>query len=514
MLNCLNKPAFRCNCKTPSVLVCDGHFSIHIKTKGLVHQYEFISVAPVQNSVKSPTFKDRVKNLEVYKLLENLPAATKQTLFKFQNEDYTIKLPNQFIPQQEEVNKHFYSEKEFYEGEWSNNKEHGRGKFTGLSEYEGEWKNGLPDGSGVFTFNSGKYSGNWYQGHMNGEGTLELNNGDKYVGEFKESKFQGNGVYTFADNTQVKGHFKDHFLITADYYSSMPYNYVLGIEALKTKKDTPERFAILSQVFSTYLSEIRDVNSSMDCIRFFKNNSLIMVKISLEDCEKTDENMNSPHKFSYLAGICEIQGLLFHVGGLLGEKSTGNSLVFNPSNSAVTWMESCKRRSSPCAINIGTKIYVFGGSDQFLSFLSTCEVYNFLDHKWSEFTSLPQSSDGMSAGVLGNYILLSGYLHTKAYIYDTLASQYLDVLELPDFKEKVFCTGLGMAYVLCNKKLYESKQGKPFKWKAVRDIVYYSGWCIGNPIKKGKLLYWYTTDKELWKFDLDTKGVFLLKKFK
>ena len=113
---------------------------------------------------------------------------------------------------------------------------------------------------------------------MNGEGTLELNNGDKYVGEFKESKFQGNGVYTFADNTQVKGHFKDHFLITADYYSSMPYNYVLGIEALKTKKETPERFAILSQVFSTYLSEIRDVNSSMDCIRFFKNNSLIMMK--------------------------------------------------------------------------------------------------------------------------------------------------------------------------------------------------------------------------------------------
>jgi hypothetical protein len=41
----------------------------------------------------------------------------------------------------------------------------------------------------------------------NGTGTLEYSNGDKYEGEFKDSKFEGEGSYTFANGDNYKGAF-------------------------------------------------------------------------------------------------------------------------------------------------------------------------------------------------------------------------------------------------------------------------------------------------------------------
>ena len=76
---------------------------------------------------------------------------------------------------------------------------------------------------------------------------------------------------------------------------------------------------------------------------------------------------------------------------------------------------------------------------------------------------MPVSADGMSAGVIGKYIMISGYLHTKAYSFDSETSIYLEMIALPDFKDKIFCVGYGKAYLLCNKKLYECKSGNPYE---------------------------------------------------
>jgi len=36
-------------------------------------------------------------------------------------------------------------------------------------------------------------------GEMHGHGLLELADGAKYIGEFKNSKYNGNGLFTFDD---------------------------------------------------------------------------------------------------------------------------------------------------------------------------------------------------------------------------------------------------------------------------------------------------------------------------
>ena len=40
-------------------------------------------------------------------------------------------------------------------------------------------------------------------------GTINLNNGDKYVGEFKDDKKHGQGTYTFSDGENYIGEYKD-----------------------------------------------------------------------------------------------------------------------------------------------------------------------------------------------------------------------------------------------------------------------------------------------------------------
>ena len=498
-------------------MICDVHFSSHLKSKG-DHQYEFIPSQTPQPSIKPPPPKLKSRNLEIQRLLDTLPSSTRQTLSKLSNANSTdlfMKPSTQFIPKSDCIDKIYYSENEFYEGEVENGKEHGSGKYTGLCEYEGEWRYGLPQGTGQLSFSNGKYHGSWYEGLIAGNGRLDLCNGDSYIGEFCDGKMQGNGKYMYSDGTQASGYFRDHYLVTQEFASNIPTKYLKSLEAFaNTEIRIPERLSIQCRIFTTPLQSIIERDSSMICINFFKNNSFILVSVNFELCEKTEETVSCSHKLSGLAGVCEIRGMLMHVGGLIGEKPTGNCVLLNPTTKEIDWLEPCSKRSSPCAIYNENKVYVFGGSDHFLSFLTSSEIYDCSTHKWSPIAPLPAATDALSAGATGRYITLSGYLHTKLYVFDTVEGTYVENLELPDFREKVLCVEHGKSFLMCNKKLYESKTGNPFEWKVVRDIVYNSGWNYGFTAKKGKVFYWYTTDKDLWKFDSDTKGVFLIKKFK
>ena len=62
------------------------------------------------------------------------------------------------------------------------------------------------------TYNSAngeKYVGEWKEDKRNGQGIYTYANGDKYVGENKDDKWNGQGTYTYADATIEEGIWKD-----------------------------------------------------------------------------------------------------------------------------------------------------------------------------------------------------------------------------------------------------------------------------------------------------------------
>ena len=70
------------------------------------------------------------------------------------------------------------------------------------NRYVGEYKDGKPNGQGVHTFASGdKYVGEVRDSKAHGRGAITFANGRKHVGEFRDGKYHGQGIEYHSDGT-------------------------------------------------------------------------------------------------------------------------------------------------------------------------------------------------------------------------------------------------------------------------------------------------------------------------
>ena len=73
-----------------------------------------------------------------------------------------------------------------YDGEWKNDKKHGRGTYTYLltgEKYVGDWERGLKKGKGTFTFSYGDYyEGDFDHGVKHGYGIIYFKSGAVFNG--------------------------------------------------------------------------------------------------------------------------------------------------------------------------------------------------------------------------------------------------------------------------------------------------------------------------------------------
>ena len=119
----------------------------------------------------------------------------------------------------------------FYEGDWINDKEDGKGKYiyTSKDKYEGEFQHGLRHGTGKYTYANGDvyegqwiddlghgkgelkehdgtvYNGDWVSGKVQGKGRMSWPNGDIYDGEWIDDKAEGCGEITWSNGSSFKG---------------------------------------------------------------------------------------------------------------------------------------------------------------------------------------------------------------------------------------------------------------------------------------------------------------------
>ena len=78
--------------------------------------------------------------------------------------------------------------------------------LTSCEKYVGEYKDGKRNGQGTYTFPDGrKFVGEWKDGKINGQGTMTTLDGTKYEGEWKDEK-PWNGIY-YDKNENIIGKF-------------------------------------------------------------------------------------------------------------------------------------------------------------------------------------------------------------------------------------------------------------------------------------------------------------------
>ena len=73
-------------------------------------------------------------------------------------------------------------------------------------QYVGRYKDGLRHGQGAMTWANGdKYDGDWIKNQITGQGTVTYSNGHQYVGGFKDGQRYGQGIYTYSDGSTRVG---------------------------------------------------------------------------------------------------------------------------------------------------------------------------------------------------------------------------------------------------------------------------------------------------------------------
>jgi prepilin-type processing-associated H-X9-DG protein len=82
--------------------------------------------------------------------------------------------------------------------------------FPSGNKYVGDFKDGKFNGQGTFTFANGeKHVGEWKDGKANGQGTVTFPSGNKYVGDYKDDKRNGQGTFAQANGNKYVGEWKD-----------------------------------------------------------------------------------------------------------------------------------------------------------------------------------------------------------------------------------------------------------------------------------------------------------------
>jgi hypothetical protein len=77
-------------------------------------------------------------------------------------------------------------------------------------KYEGEYRDGKPNGQGIYTWADGrKYVGEWKDGKKHGQGTFTSPTSGKYAGEYRDDKKNGQGNYTRPNGDKYVGEFRD-----------------------------------------------------------------------------------------------------------------------------------------------------------------------------------------------------------------------------------------------------------------------------------------------------------------
>ena len=113
---------------------------------------------------------------------------------------------------------------------------YGATTYPNGEKYVGNFKDGKYDGYGAITYSYGaKYVGNFKNGERNGYGTYTWSNGNKYVGNFKDGERNGYGTYTYSNdfNPKYVGNSKDG---KYDGYGTLTYSN--GAKYVGNFKDT------------------------------------------------------------------------------------------------------------------------------------------------------------------------------------------------------------------------------------------------------------------------------------
>lgn len=180
--------------------------SVKNQPENLIKKYEFLYRLCI-TSLTDKTFYSQNKK----KIHETMNGIFNAQTTAFKNE-FTLNSKKEYSNIKNSIKDHAIKKYTYgtYEGVLVDDQPNGFGKFTWNNGdiYMGQYKDGLWDGFGYWEVKGkSKHLGTFEHGEMVGFGITYFSNGDVYEGEFKNSKRNGTGIMTFKNKDVFIGNF-------------------------------------------------------------------------------------------------------------------------------------------------------------------------------------------------------------------------------------------------------------------------------------------------------------------
>jgi hypothetical protein len=113
--------------------------------------------------------------------------------------------------------------------------------FANGNKYVGQYKDSKRSGQGTFTFADGnKYEGEWRNDKRNGQGTETFADGDKYMGEYKDNQRHGQGIeYTESGSIIKQGRWENNSLVQSFAIDAQRFPFNSSIAATQDPSPDP-----------------------------------------------------------------------------------------------------------------------------------------------------------------------------------------------------------------------------------------------------------------------------------
>lgn len=182
---------------------------------------------------------------------------------------------------------------------------------------------------------------------------------------------------------------------------------------------------------------------------------------------------------------------------------TSSAVMVNMRRNTFKRLEESKPRGLGATIYKENKIFMFGGAHIWPTPISSCEIFDISKRTWTETTPLPEPSYALTAAIMQNLIIISGYHLSCLYSYN--GENFKSILQLPKNQLKLVCE----RWVVTEEALYENDCSDISKWTCYK---MYPQWTkvylsVYTAFKKEKYFYFIDTSFKLMRIDTEAKKI-------
>ena len=144
-------------------------------------------------------------------------------------------------------------------------------------------------------------------------------------------------------------------------------------------------------------------------------------------------------------------------------------------------------------------VYIFGGRSG-TDNVNSCEIFDLKIKEWKSINALPKPCTHITAAVLNNEIILSGYQFNCCYSYNN--SVFTKILPLTGNCHKLVCEG----WIFASSLLYENIGSNNSKWVSQNINYPWNDYLLTyTSCKKGQFFYFIDGSSSLMRIDTKLK---------